>query len=811
MTVRALVIGFAIATFVAAFTYFNDQVIVQSYLIGNHLPPAVFGAGILLVLVVNPLLGVLGIRKLAAGEVAIAVALGLAVCAWPGSNLYRYFSGVMAKPAAVDATKPLWQGQRVMSYLPGGSALLAEGYVADWPAFADELRAASQGDPAASPVTARLVEWMGFERRIIDASQPGQNLTLDERRSLVGGINQVLQRPDFYDDETAAGLALPEDARAIAALPAASRTGPQVVALNRALVGAALPGLVRAPPTGRGLLLNDGHPHRAVDLIIAGDRDNTDWPSPADVPWGVWWPTLRLWIGASLLLGLAALCMIVVVHPQWSQRELLPYPTVKFVHEITEPADRGWLPRVAHQRLFWLGFLGVFAIHGLNGLHAWFPILPSIGLRYDLWGLGALFPNARQVSGSSGLLNPQLFFSVIGFAFFIPTNVSFSVGLSIVLWVALGATMIASGSSLDIGHFRFDANGTVMRFGAYLGFVLIIAYYGRRYYWGVLRGGLGLRHPPEVPRTSVWAARLMVLCLAGVVAVLARWGGLDPLLAAAFVAIVMVILLVLSRLNAETGLFYAQPDFFPGTMLIGFIGFAAAGPEAMLVLLLASIVFAADPREAIAPFLVNGLRMSESIGRVPLGRAARWLAASLTLGLVVATVATLSLQYDKGLNPNDTFANRYLPEASFNVVGRAIGELSATGELVDSTGRTTLQRLTAARPMPGVVPWALLGVALVIGCAAARIRLPWWPIHPVLFIVWGTYPAYQFAFSFLVAAAVKYAVVKLGGVRAYHVTKPLMIGFIAAELLAVVFWSVVGTIYYLTTGFSPVNYQIFTV
>src|SRR5690606_5689890 len=160
-------------------------------------------------------------------------------------------------------------------------------------------------------------------------------------------------------------------------------------------------------------------------LIIGGDQSR-DRTTPMDVPWAVWWPTLRLWLGTSLLLGLASLCMVVVVHPQWSQRELLPYPTVRFLQEWTEPQPNGWLPAVAHQRLFWVGFVTVLAIHTLNGLHAWFPALPTVVRQYDLWGLATLFPNARTVNGSSGLWNPAVYFAVIGFGFFIPTNVSLS-------------------------------------------------------------------------------------------------------------------------------------------------------------------------------------------------------------------------------------------------------------------------------------------------------------------------------------------------------------------------------------------------
>ncbi len=56
MTLRAILCGVLFALFISIAVYFNDQVIAQTYLIGNHFPIIVFGFLILLVIGVNPLL-----------------------------------------------------------------------------------------------------------------------------------------------------------------------------------------------------------------------------------------------------------------------------------------------------------------------------------------------------------------------------------------------------------------------------------------------------------------------------------------------------------------------------------------------------------------------------------------------------------------------------------------------------------------------------------------------------------------------------------------------------------------------------------
>ncbi|NJL32158.1 MAG: hypothetical protein HC898_11345, partial [Phycisphaerales bacterium] len=52
-----------------------------------------------------------------------------------------------------------------------------------------------------------------------------------------------------------------------------------------------------------------------------------------------------------------------------------------------------------------------------------------------------------------------------------------------------------------------------------------------------------------------------------------------------------------------------------------------------------------------------------------------------------------------------------------------------------------INRWLSAAPSSESLFWAGLGLSLVIATALARLRLPWWPIHPVMFIFWGTYPA----------------------------------------------------------------------
>jgi len=131
----------------------------------------------------------------------------------------------------------------------------------------------------------------------------------------------------------------------------------------------------------------------------------------------------------------------------------------------------------------------------------------------------------------------------------------------------------------------------------------------------------------------------------------------------------------------------------------------------------------------------------------------------------------------------------------FNMLSRAVTGAETAWEGPLTMGRSAGVGLRAS--------WACLGAGLVlaVGCRTLRLRYVWWPIHPVLFLVWGTFPINIYAPSLLVCWAIKTAICRLGGAKTYHAFKPLFVGLVAGELLAALVWAVAGYAHYAVTGF----------
>jgi hypothetical protein len=282
------------------------------------------------------------------------------------------------------------------------------------------------------------------------------------------------------------------------------------------------------------------------------------------------------------------------------------------------------------------------------------------------------------------------------------------------------------------------------------------------------------------------------------------FAGLDWTLALVFTALVILYFLGVGRISAETGHLFIQPFWQPAALIVGLIGLGGIGPSAALILFLVSTVLLVDPRESLMPFLLNGFRMLDA-QRVRLSRPAAFGGVALVLGLAVALVVTLYLKYDQGTDLRYGWASRMVPRFAFDEALQIKRQLQARGTLAEAESVSGFARLGSIRPDEGLVAGFGIALALYVGLSAARLRFVWWPLHPVLLLLWGTYGGARFAVSFLVGFAIKWVAVTYGGDKVCRRLRPFMVGVVAAEMIFSIATSVIGLVYYLFTNTSPPN------
>lgn len=526
----------------------------------------------------------------------------------------------------------------------------------------------------------------------------------------------------------------------------------------------------------------------------------------ADVPWHAWLRPLSFWIPLVFASWLCILGLSLVVHRQWSDHEMLPYPVAEFANVLVgEPAE-GERP-LFRQQAFLVGLGIVLAVHLNNYACVWFPdVFLNIPTRLDFLPLAKLFPTFVH-GGGGWAWRPAIYFTVIAFAYFIANDVSLSLGIAPYLGTLVCGIAVARydvSFNAGTGPFAPDIR-TFLNFGAYLGVAISLVYSGRHYYLRTLRTAFKLHVDEPVTSTACRGARLALG--SGVVFIVwAACGGMDWQLAAAFLAIILILSVVMARIIAETGVFFIQAFVFPCAVITGFFGNRAIGPSTAVLLCLMTVVVMQDWRETLMPFLVNGLRMTDLRG-APAGRVGLGIAAAILVGLAVALPTTLYFQYDRGADRTD-YAVMWIPKLPFNEAIAMQQRLDAQELLDNAESVRGWKRFAAMRPWkPGVIGF-VIGGTLVWILVVCRLKFPWWPLHPVMLLMWNSWAGRFFAFSFLLGCLIKWMVTKYGGPDTYRRLKPFMIGVIAGDMIGGLMPSLVAAAYYLVTGDLAPSFQI---
>jgi hypothetical protein len=530
-----------------------------------------------------------------------------------------------------------------------------------------------------------------------------------------------------------------------------------------------------------------------------------------DVPWKDWITPLSIWLPLFFIVMVALICFSMVLHRQWASHEHLVYPISEFVQYLTVENDSSknkYFRGITAQKLFWYGLIPVLIYHVINGIHVWYPDFILIPRSINLTALRELFPNLAGVKDSWSLFRPEIFFTVIAFAYFLPSDITLSLGSTQIIGAWFSLLLTTYGITVTNKYFGAgEYQG--LAFGAYVGLFGMILFTGRAYYSRVAMAAFGKKDKGEKPLegSSVWGFRIFILASLVAIAILANIG-LGWLYATILMFLFVLIFTVMSRICAETGLFFIQPNWLPSGILLGFIGAAAIGPTCLVVMMMVSVILCVDPRESLMPFIINSFKIADDV-KVKRGPLSGMFMALLAIGLVAGTIVVLSLQYGKGVALSDYWATRVVPQEIFKQFSAALQNISADGTLEESKTLGTFARLSLVKPNTSFVGFAITGLIFFLTFAFLRIRFSKWPLHPIIFLVWFTFPISRFGFSFFVGWLIKTMIVKLGGGDTYQRNKSFMVGMIAGDLLGGLIFMFVGFIYYLVTGDQPSRFQIF--
>ncbi len=503
------------------------------------------------------------------------------------------------------------------------------------------------------------------------------------------------------------------------------------------------------------------------------------------VPWEPWLKALAAWLPVVLAMFVAYFALASILRRQWVDHEKLAFPLTILPVELALHVR--WRESVFADLIFWLGFAIPASVLAINGIHSIRPSVPQIPVQYSLNQL-VLAPLGRPWR-DLGTTTAYCSMAGVGFAYFLPTQVLFSLWSAFVLIRLQNIAFSAFGKPLEaMPLFPTSIWNGYQVAGAYLvltGYMIRSALPHLRALWQAALSGYedsghadGARPalPPRVELIGLLAA-VIVATWWFVLLGMSWWMALLETL-----VFLLVICVVMARSVGEAGLPMTETSFRPVDLVRLVTPMRALRPSTLTALSLADAVFTRDLRGNLLSTFLDALRMSDA---TELDR--RHLYAALAIALLVAltfgTYLHITLPYEHGAIGMYSYIYR-----SNNILGfQFFAPVLQSGDEYD-----------ARLPI-----FFASGVLVTLALSVLRMRYVWWPLSPLGFALSGSWSMIVFWFPIMVAWALKGAVLRYGGMRLYQRLRPLMFGLILGEFSQAVLWATISGIWRTPAPFFP--------
>jgi hypothetical protein len=530
------------------------------------------------------------------------------------------------------------------------------------------------------------------------------------------------------------------------------------------------------------------------------------WTGNTPPPYLAWVTPIVTWGVFTFLLYGALLCLCAIVRRQWFENERLSFPLAQIQLTLVEqPAAGRFFNSVMGRKGFWIAFAAIFLIDAWNGLALSFPkYFPPVPFHYDL---ASLVPDPPLTYTEDLLKSNTAYFSVVGVTYFIPGKIAFSLWFFYLLHnlrhILLG---VVSG---DPGLPNLPGMGDE-RNGGYVAFAIAVLWVGR-HHWRLVfaqafRGwrsgeprGRYLSYP-----TAFWG---LVACAIGMVLWLVLAGS-QWVVAIVAVLILLFCFLIITRFVAEAGLVHGQLSLSltDPWRFLAVQGHAnlVSNPSIYLASTVQSVHF--DYRETLPVYATHGMKIADTTvfadqpsaaDRDDDRRTGRRLIAAYLLSLLVAYLVSFS----------SVLWTEYHYASSLDV--NAVTPINNFGTDVDAqVPFWVTNQYKKGQYNLNYSPATHMGIGFVVAgfLSWMRLRYTSWPLHPIGYLLLGSFPAAHFWFSFFVGWLLKTLILRLGGARLYTSAKPVFFGLIVGEAAAAGLWLLLGILLSaMHVPYRPVN------
>ena len=472
-----------------------------------------------------------------------------------------------------------------------------------------------------------------------------------------------------------------------------------------------------------------------------------------------WLKPIAFWVVFTLVLYFTLVCLVILLRKRWIEEEKLSYPIIQLPLEMTL-----YTQRFFRDGRLWLGFGIAAGLDLIHGFHRFYPAIPDFTTKFNLAPLFTEHP-----WNAIGWMPVCFYPFVIGLAYFMPLDLSFSTWFFYLFWKMQLVARAALGFTRLSGPYLGDQSA-----GAWLGIGALSLWLSRRSITRAARIAFqrGSTEDQEEPLPYRWALGGVVLGLGFLIAF--SWAaGMSPLIALSFFLLYLLIVLAATRMRAELGppthdLYYEGPE----RVITSAIGTRRLGPNNLAMF---SLYFwiTRDYRCHPMPHQLEGFKIAERArmnGRKLVGA----MMLATLVGALASFWAILQLHYDYG--------------ATARVHGYALGLAWESYSRLQNW----LNYPTTADT--GVLGQMGFGLGLTTFLMVMRRRFLGFPFHPVGYAVAGSWTMSWMWFSVFLSWGIKAVLLRGGGLRLYRKAVPFFLGLMLGQFVSGSLWSLFGII-----------------
>ena len=488
-------------------------------------------------------------------------------------------------------------------------------------------------------------------------------------------------------------------------------------------------------------------------------------PDGGQIPWAAWVKPIVGWSVFVLIFYFVTICWTVILRKQWVEHERFTFPLVQLPMEMFQPpSGKALLNRFFKSPLMWCGFTIPVILHGLKGLHLYFPAIPSPPVYFPI---AALFTE-KPLSALNWWPSVNLFIfpSIIAIVYLLTLEISFSFWFFFLLGKMETVLIYATGSKVN--QWNFHQN---QQMGALLVFIGFILFIGKRHFGRAFATIFGKRthNDTNEPLPYAWAVWGMIggILLLTLICSLA---GMRVWVALFILGIFLAITTVGTWMVTNGGLMFILYSFLPGEYLITLFGSARVNaPSWTLVAYERVLMF--DMREILMPSVMNNFKLAEPL---------RLKQRPFLIAMGIAIVLAMGVSYYSSINLAYTHGAVNLQHWTY---------------MISTT--TPFNRLTSILQHPTGIELERLGSFIfggttMFGMLWMRHHYLWWKLHPIGSLMMTSYATYCFWGSFFIGWFLKYTTLKFGGVAYYRKLRPLILGVVLGECFIGGIWIIVG-------------------